>query len=293
VLVNVCVLCVVLNVLPFRFDVYEYISYYNFTSDTNDGVGTNHLTNDGATATTSGKVGGAYTFDGSNDYMYKNSPSSLPSGSSARSISLWFNRTSGASSSMILGYNGASGAEVRIYDFIGAGDYIFGDGINVGNNMNYTTFWTDNNWTHIVFVITDSTHYKLYRNGVDVTASTNLGGTFGTAINTASPTYLAVGKLLPSNFLKGVVDEIGIWSRALNSTEVTQLYNSGTGVSYPFVTNITYNVSFYSQSPTNITDTTLFSQNINININNTIRQRTTTIRITSQRKNKSQTTNNN
>jgi hypothetical protein len=35
------------------------------------------------------------------------------------------------------------------------------------------------------------------------------------------------------NFL-GEIDEVGIWSRALTSGEISDLYNSGSGLSYPF-----------------------------------------------------------
>jgi hypothetical protein len=37
----------------------------------------------------------------------------------------------------------------------------------------------------------------------------------------------------------GMIDEIGVWSRALTSGEVTQLYNSGAGLQYPFTSNNT------------------------------------------------------
>ena len=29
------------------------------------------------------------------------------------------------------------------------------------------------------------------------------------------------------------MDEVGVWSRALSSSEIAQLYNSGSGLSYP------------------------------------------------------------
>lgn len=35
-------------------------------------------------------------------------------------------------------------------------------------------------------------------------------------------------------FFDGLIDEVGIWSRAITSTEVTSLYNSGAGFAYPF-----------------------------------------------------------
>lgn len=35
----------------------------------------------------------------------------------------------------------------------------------------------------------------------------------------------------------GMLDEIGIWSRALSDAEITSLYNGGSGLQYPFTTN--------------------------------------------------------
>ena len=32
------------------------------------------------------------------------------------------------------------------------------------------------------------------------------------------------------------VDEIGIWTQALSTTDITQLYNGGAGLQYPFTT---------------------------------------------------------
>jgi hypothetical protein len=40
--------------------------------------------------------------------------------------------------------------------------------------------------------------------------------------------------LNPSNCTSGLIDEVGIWSRALTGAEVTSLYNGGAGLQYPF-----------------------------------------------------------
>lgn len=37
-----------------------------------------------------------------------------------------------------------------------------------------------------------------------------------------------------TQFAIGTIDEVAWWSRALSSTEITQLYNSGNGLAYPF-----------------------------------------------------------
>lgn len=44
-------------------------------------------------------------------------------------------------------------------------------------------------------------------------------------------------------FMNGSIDEVGIWSRALTSGEVTSLYNGGSGLAYPLSTGQTILVS--------------------------------------------------
>lgn len=73
-----------------------------------------------------------------------------------------------------------------------------------------------------------------YVNGVQQ-GTTQTG--FSTSIFSGSSPFL-VGDRLPAgdpttNF-DGSFDEFGIWSRALTTTEITQLYNSGTPLPYPF-----------------------------------------------------------
>ena len=39
-------------------------------------------------------------------------------------------------------------------------------------------------------------------------------------------------------YMDGLIDEVGIFSKALNQTEITDLYNNGNGLTYPFeITN--------------------------------------------------------
>jgi hypothetical protein len=47
-------------------------------------------------------------------------------------------------------------------------------------------------------------------------------------------------------YLDGVMDELGIWSRALTSTEVTSLYNGGSGLQYPFAAAGPANLKSYN-----------------------------------------------
>lgn len=68
------------------------------------------------------------------------------------------------------------------------------------------------------------------------------------SINNASPVTAAltnppkrlttatfyVGQIPEGNYLKGSVDELGMWHRVLTDSEVTELYNAGVGKTYPF-----------------------------------------------------------
>lgn len=44
----------------------------------------------------------------------------------------------------------------------------------------------------------------------------------------------AVGNASPIDPWDGVIDEVGVWSRVLTASEITELYNSGAGLTYPF-----------------------------------------------------------
>lgn len=86
---------------------------------------------------------------------------------------------------------------------------------------------------HIVVVYTASLgRIEVFQNGVSKGTAT---GTLPTSIfNGTAPLEVGRYGLGTSNYYNGMYDETGIWSRTLSSTEVSQLYNSGSGLAYPF-----------------------------------------------------------
>lgn len=95
-------------------------------------------------------------------------------------------------------------------------------------------------WAHVVQVAGDSTNMRLYVNGVlDSAATTSIGGPYNAW--SITPPFFTVGTIganvgtvdfhVPYN---GVIDEVGMWNRMLTPSEIAQLYNSGTGLTYPF-----------------------------------------------------------
>jgi hypothetical protein len=208
------------------------LSYWTGDNTPNDAKGTNNATlTNGATYTT-GKINNGFSLDGTNDYLAFGNVLNFD-GSTPFSFSWWvkintasYNAHFGKFGGGFAGYEIAnSGGNIRLYMASGSGtlDVTCGCGVTSGN------------WFHIVLTYDGSktaSGVKFYSNGVlktnDAPASNNLTGSIATTGN------LSIGcRTGGSSFVNGVMDEIAVWSKVLSSTEVTELYNSGSGKQYP------------------------------------------------------------
>jgi hypothetical protein len=215
------------------------IAYWSFDDNTgssvSDNSGNSHTgTWNGTLGSqwTTGKINSGGSFNGSDNYVIATVNAGLDG---SFSLSSWFkipNFTSGEYtlvSSRVASYDNywanlfvdASNkfAAVNLYDGI-TNPYAFG----VNNEL------TTNTWYHVVLVRNTTDHtLKYYLNGALVTSVLDT--------TTVAPAYsdLTIGARHSSGayrgFFNGVIDEVGIWSRALDSTEVSDLYNGGAGVS--------------------------------------------------------------
>lgn len=90
-------------------------------------------------------------------------------------------------------------------------------------------------WQHIA-VTYDAGTVKIYRNGAQIgTTGTGMAALATNASNVCKIARYQVGS--QGNF-NGLLDEIGLWSRALSDAEISQLYNDGLGLAYPFSVNV-------------------------------------------------------
>jgi FlaG/FlaF family flagellin (archaellin) len=78
----------------------------------------------------------------------------------------------------------------------------------------------DGQWHHVVAVYSQSNSRTLYVDGMN-RESDNSGTQFNSAIDRW--TFGRWGDSTPSNYFNGSIDEVRIWNRTLNSTEVQQL----------------------------------------------------------------------
>lgn len=101
----------------------------------------------------------------------------------------------------------------------------------VYNALDYDDDFKFNTWYHILYV-QNSNSAKIYFNGVELT--TTLGGSITTPND--NPNTVRIGNssqsFSTSQPLNGLIDEFGIWNRALTEQEVKTLYNASKGKPY-------------------------------------------------------------
>tara|TARA_Y100000590_G_scaffold455461_1_gene604142 strand:- start:38 stop:1177 length:1140 start_codon:yes stop_codon:yes gene_type:complete len=82
-------------------------------------------------------------------------------------------------------------------------------------------------WTHVVMVYESTTVAKIYINGTDETPGSSGGGGLSATLSNAGTFKVGAFDAL-SDFVDVMIDEVSFWEKALSSSEVTDVYNSGT-----------------------------------------------------------------
>lgn len=190
----------------------------------NEGTGTTtaDLSGNGRTGTlvngptwTTGKISNALSFDGINDYV------SIPDFNPPTNLTLeaWVYPTEavGSSGDDIIVNKNNSEYDLRILG--GSGNFLAGAGSTFISDPTFNFFAPANlnQWYHLVYTFDNpSNTHKLYRNGVLVSTGTN------TSNITNTSTALWIGRHSQYNFgtFKGKIDNVRIYDRALNATEV-------------------------------------------------------------------------
>ncbi len=171
-----------------------------------------------------GKFGSALLFDGTNDYVGFNASVDPVTGGNPRTISAWVYTT--AQNAALVSWGSYSTGQSMELSTNGNGDIIlqfYNAGIVDDDGQSVT-----NKWTHVVATCTGNTvsTCSLWKNGQLAETSTNT-----TTINTSTTGSLKFGFPVSgtSNILRGTLDEVRIYNRALDPSEVKALYEWAPG----------------------------------------------------------------
>ncbi|HNV61388.1 MAG TPA: LamG domain-containing protein [Candidatus Cloacimonas acidaminovorans] len=212
------------------------VAYYKLdesSGNASDSVGSVTLTNNNTTTYSTGKINNGAVFNGSDQSL--SATASLVADS--WTISFWvkpddsdisnqtmFAYRPSSGTANIIGIEGFSSMTVRCI--------LFDSSSFAYKDYRTSLTLTQNAWNHFAITWNDSS-ISLYVNGSLDNSVTKAKD--GSIAQTNTSRILRLGaETASSNFYDGSMDEVGIWSRALTSTEITELYNSGNGLQYPF-----------------------------------------------------------
>ncbi len=91
-----------------------------------------------------------------------------------------------------------------------------------------------NTWYQGAFTYDGST-IRAYYNGTEYANNSNTG----TQTISGSRFTIGTNTVGANDPFKGNIDEFGLWDRTLDASEISQLYNGGAGLAYPFGTGFT------------------------------------------------------
>lgn len=199
------------------------VAWWGFTGSAIDYSGnSNDLTVTGATliADRNGTANAAYSFNGTSAFLTKSSLSYNFAQAGTYSISFWMKKTGNSEGVAMMSGSNTSGNFIWLLQ-CDATKTIFGtnkqgESWTWANGPNYST----TAWEHFVAVYNNQT-MQLYKNGTLVSTSTN---TYTGSTSAAMPFY--IGRAIGGGYIAASIDDVGIWSRVLTATEISQLYNS-------------------------------------------------------------------
>jgi hypothetical protein len=207
------------------------VAAYSFSetsgSTVADATGHGHTgTVSGATRTTTGKTGGALSFDGVNDSVSVEDADDLDL-TTGMTLEAWVNptantgwrtavmkETSGDLSYAL--YSGGATTPLSTITTTGASGYGEAPGPSGSQPA-------DNTWTHLVGTY-DGTTLKLYKNGTLISSSTRAGSI---AVGTG-PVKIG-GNAVWGEWFKGQLDDIRIYNTALTAAQIQTAMNTPVG----------------------------------------------------------------
>jgi hypothetical protein len=208
--------------------------------------GGHDLTDSGGVPSTTGIIGNAAgNFDGSADYLYSTDKIIDMGAGNAYSISFWIEGDTSANNGRAVNLcSSSNGAELYLR-FNTSTEIVarFFDGATTYDSTTQAVSASGTRY-HVVITVDTSNDMRFYVNNSEVGTATAVGATRS---GSAPANGVSFGRHpnVAGNWWKGNVDEVAVWDgKTLDSSEISQLYNSGSGLQYPFGESST-NSSFF------------------------------------------------
>uniref|UniRef100_A0AAT9JFF7 ORF42 n=1 Tax=Nitrosopumilaceae spindle-shaped virus TaxID=3065433 RepID=A0AAT9JFF7_9VIRU len=198
----------------------------------------------GVTTSATGKVDSyAWDFDGSNDYV--DLPSNPFDNSNSYTLSTWVNTDTNTEDNIFFKTGDGSNGD-QFFGMNSAGKFYcvsYGTGTTVDDIYDSATS-SVGVWYHVACV-RDSTAntLTLYVNGVQKAQDTSLV-TSGAGYFTNTDHFIGARLTSGTAFWNGQIDQTLTYSRALSSSEISSIYNSGSGTTTVPTTNLVMSYNF-------------------------------------------------
>ncbi len=223
------------------------LAYWKLDGNATDATGNGFaLTNNGTTPYSTGRINNAADFGASNSTKYLSLAGASPLGLTFDmpvTFNLWVNVATGPSGNANNPFqwvdntttNKKGAYTLQYYNNAGTPQLYIQRQINSTNNqygVNQTL--TIGTWNMLTFTW-DGSNIYLYLNGNSTPIVSGASTSTGTNSNSGLAEGFNIGYESSSGrFWWGLVDEVGVWGRVLSSSEISSLYNSGNGLTYPF-----------------------------------------------------------
>lgn len=207
------------------------VAYYKFDGDAIDATGNGYDgTVNGATLVM-GKINQCYQYDGTDDYISLPENYNIFGGGENFSISIWFNTNDVTKAQATFLPRGENNLSLKINI---DGESKFKVNVELSGSFLRVVssgVLSSNTWYHFVVTYNTSTGWVLYKDGTQVDSNTSTGS-IGSK---SSGSVIGYDTGSNNNYFDGKIDELGIWNKTLSSSVVSDLYNGGDGLQYPFV----------------------------------------------------------
>ena len=195
------------------------VSWWKGENNANDQLGVSNGTLMNGAIFAPGKVGQAFSFNGINQYVEVSNSALWNFGSNNFSLNFWVNFD--GADSFFLGHDNGGYTNNKWIFYLSGGKLSFH--INGPYSVEIGQFpyaFAPGQWYHLAVTRSGST-YTIFANGAPLgTASDNRAIPDATA-------PLTIGQSEGIHFVHGVMDEIGIFNRALTADEIATIYNAG------------------------------------------------------------------